>query len=405
MTIFAVQYLEYTPDIVTLSTEEACARLEAAFDRLPISIVLIGWNLPLRLLEALANETARHHAMFYRWHPLLTGDGSFIPRREWLTVNLDREPITGLRGLPEFTFVCPNRQEVQETINDHVHEVTRGGLYQGIFLDRIRYPSPSANPISDLTCFCDSCQDAASNDGLDLLKVRNILLTIPKNSQSIKVYLKILLGVNKHPEGEIIAPEQLEAISKYLDFRERSIARFVKNIANIAHSKGLAVGLDCFSPALTRMVGQDLTILDTCCEWIKVILYGHTLGPAGIPYELSNLIRWIKKQNIFQAKEIIEWMSNITGLHLPDTRNDLQTKGLAPEAIVSEYRRAQSIIRKILLPGIELVDIEGVTRLNRNQIMSDLTALHSAGAEGPVLSWDLRHIPYERLELVGKIWG
>ena len=357
-------------------------------------------------MEALANETIRHNARFYRWHPLLTGDGSFIPRREWQTVNLNLEPITGFRGLPEFTFVCPNRQEVQETINDHVHEVIRGGLYQGIFLDRIRYPSPSANPINYLTCFCDSCQDAAAKDGLDLIKVKHILLTISKNPQSLRVYLKILLGDDKHlNDGEKIAPEELEAISKYFDFREYSIAHFVKNIADIAQSKGLAVGLDCFSPVLTRMVGQDLTLLDTCCEWIKVILYGHTLGPAGIPYELSNLIRWIKKQYIFQAKEIIEWMSNITGLHLPDTHIGLQNKGLAPETIVFEYKRAQSLVKNTLLPGIELVDIEGVTRLNRHQIMSDLTALHSAGAEGLVLSWDLRHIPYERLELVGKIWG
>ena len=302
MTIFAVQYLEYTPDIVNLSTEEACARLKAALDRLPISTVLIGWNLPLRLLEALANETARHHAKFYRWHPLLTGDGSFIPRREWQTVNLNLEPITSFQGLPEFTFVCPNRQEVQETIRGHVQEIIQGGLYQGIFLDRIRYPSPSVNPISDLTCFCDPCQDAAAKDGLDLIKVKHILLTISKNPQSLRAYLKILLGVNKHLDGETIATEQLEAISKFLDFREQSIARFVKYIANIAHSKGLAVGLDCFSPALTRMVGQDLTLLDTCCEWSKVILYGHTLGPAGIPYELSNLIRWIKKQNMFQLE-------------------------------------------------------------------------------------------------------
>jgi len=98
-------------------------------------------------------------------------------------------------------------------------------------------------------------------------------------------------------------------------------------------------------------------------------------------------------------------MSKETGLLLPDTRIDLQNKGLSPETIVSEYKRAQSLVKNTLLPGIELVDIEGVTRLNRNQIMSDLTALHSAGAEGLVLSWDLRHIPYERLELVGKIWG
>jgi hypothetical protein len=50
--------------------------------------------------------------------------------------------------------------------------------------------------------------------------------------------------------------------------------------------------------------------------------------------------------------------------------------------------------------GIELVDIPGVSHLNPVQIKSDLQTLHTAEVEGLVLSWDLWHIPLERLERV-----
>jgi hypothetical protein len=59
---------------------------------------------------------------------------------------------------------------------------------------------------------------------------------------------------------------------------------------------------------------------------------------------------------------------------------------------------------RTLLAGIELVELAGVTSLNAEQIAADLRAFQEAGADGLALSWDLWHIPPERLELVRTVW-
>jgi hypothetical protein len=87
MPAFAIQYLEESPEIASITPQQARNRLRAAFQALPISYVLIGWHLPDAVLDACAEETARAGAQFYRWHPLLTGDGAFVPRPEWRGAN------------------------------------------------------------------------------------------------------------------------------------------------------------------------------------------------------------------------------------------------------------------------------------------------------------------------------
>jgi acyl-CoA synthetase (NDP forming) len=59
----------------------------------------------------------------------------------------------------------------------------------------------------------------------------------------------------------------------------------------------------------------------------------------------------------------------------------------------------------MLLAGIELVDIQEVVRLQPTQIAADVGAFQAAGADGLALSWDLWHIPRERLELVRTAWA
>ena len=83
---------------------------------------------------------------------MLTGDGVFMPRPEWQAVGLRGERVPGFRGMPEFTFVCPNRPAVREAVLARLHDAIRGGDYQGVFLDRIRYPSPAADPTRWLAC-------------------------------------------------------------------------------------------------------------------------------------------------------------------------------------------------------------------------------------------------------------
>jgi hypothetical protein len=139
MPTFAIQYLQPGREIARISPGEAQARLQAAFGRLPITFVLLGWNLSDVLVNACAEQCERAGVRLYRWQPLLTGDGTFTPPPEWHTVGLKGNHITGFQDITEFTFVCPNQVAVQDAVLSYLHDVLQDGQYQGVFLDRIRY--------------------------------------------------------------------------------------------------------------------------------------------------------------------------------------------------------------------------------------------------------------------------
>jgi len=400
MEAFAVQYLEDAPGVAEIEPVEARARLRAAFERLPISRVLLGWNLPSALVEACREEAHRAGARLFRWHPLLTGDGAFVPRLEWRTVGLDGEPVPGFRGLPEFTFVCPNRPAVRKAVRRHLAEVIGSGAYDGVFLDRIRYPSPAADPTRLLACFCDDCCRVAADEGLDLEYVRQRIWALLSTPARIEAFVRVLLDVQASVKTDL----DLAALRTFLDFRARSVSRFVRTTCEQVRARGLAIGLDCFSPALSYMVGQDLGALDAGCDWIKVMTYGHALGPAGLPFELLNLADWLVDRWSAGEPEALEWLSRAARLPLPPTRDALRGEGLAPEALAAETQRGRAAGVSPLFAGVELVEIEGLARLDRAQIVADLRAFRGADADGLVLSWDLWHIPLERLDLAREAW-
>jgi len=397
---FAVQYLEDSPVVAAIGPGDARARLRAAFERLPVSYVLLGWSVPPALIGACREETARAGAQLFRWHPLLTGDGALVPRPEWQTIGLDGHPVPGFRGMPEFTFVCPNRPAVREAVLNHLADVLQGGDYEGVFLDRMRYPSPAANPACLLACFCDDCRRAALAEGLDLEATRQCIQALLATPERAPAFLQALLD----PLASETHDPDLAALCAFLDFRARSVTRLVQAAADLVHADGLTVGLDCFSPALALLVGQDLGALNPNCEWIKVMTYGHALGPAGLPFELLDLTNWLLGGRLASEPKALEWLSQATRLSLPSTRAALHERGLAPEALAAETRRGLAAGVNPLFAGIELVEIEGLAQLNQQQIAADLRALREAGADGLVLSWDLWHIPLERLDLVCQVW-
>jgi hypothetical protein len=399
MPLFSIQYLEDSPEIPTIPVDVARKRLRSAFERLPIAQVLIGWNLPDALREACAEECARAGTKFYRWHPLLTGDGKFMPKPEWQCIALNGDPIAGFRNMPEFTFVCSNRPVVRETILAHLREVLGRGHYQGVFLDRIRHPSPAGNLNQLLGCFCDDCQRVAAQEGLDLVVVREQILAFLKTADGIKQVVQALF---KHDDGK----EKTAAVTglrTLLDFRVRTVNRMVEAAAQMAKEHHLEVGLDCWSATMTHMVGQDLAALTPHGDWTKVMTYGHTLGPAGIPYELLELADWLIEQCGFDEPEAMRLLTEASGLALPGNRIELKNPGLSSAALKAETQLARQVV-DTLLAGIELVDMPGVTVLNNDQIRADVAAYREAGADGLAISWDLRHIPLEHLALVNQAW-
>ncbi len=396
MTTLAVQYLESNPGTSPQVQQRVAGKLRQTMDLLPISLLLIGWEAAQHLIQICREEAERHGAKLYRWHPLLTGDGCFVPRREWQTIGLNGEPVPGFRGLPEFTFVCPNQPSVQEAAAAHLAEILSAGLYDGIFLDRIRFPSPAADPTAHLACFCPDCHAAAAEQGLDLTQVQDVLTGLCSSAPKVLALLSLLFSPDR-PEPELV---DLQLVRQFLHFRKSSINTFVARTAALIRRHDLAVGLDSFSPSLTNMVGQDLPGLNQFGDWIKPMTYGHTLGPSGLPFELGHLSQWLCDALGMEEREALHHLSRTLQQPLPESISGLRLRGVTPQFIQEEVARARCAGVDCLLAGMELVQMEGVTNLSMQQIKSNLVAYGRGGADGIVFSWDLQLMPQEWLQLV-----
>jgi putative glycosyl hydrolase protein len=382
MTSFAVQYLEYAPSDATPA--KVRERLRQAFELLPISIVIPGWDLPRRLEEAVAKETARHNATLYRWHPLLASDAGFALPNEWQTINLHGAPVPGFKGLPEFTFICPNRTDVQEWIAERIEVAAQRGIYQGLFFDRMRFPSPAENPERQLACFCQYCQRIASDSGLDLEAVRRQIESLFTQPGRAKAFTRALFS-----------PTDNSLLESFFTFRFNSITRVIEYAAKIVRSHGLSIGLDCFSPTLTRMVGQDLSALNNTCDWIKLMTYPRVFGPAGLPFELHTLSNWLTTKYSMDETEAIKTINEASGL-------SVSMNGLDSGSIAHEIQSGRAAGISNLLAGIALVEVEGVHMPTLEQIRADTTACQDADADGLVLSWDLWHIPFNYISAINE---
>ncbi len=103
-------------------------------------------------------------------------------------------------------------------------------------------------------------------------------------------------------------------------------------------------------------------------------------------------------------EQSLDLMSQSIGLPMPNSRVSLMQDGLTSSALEREVMHGIELCSAPVLAGIELVELEGVTNLKSDQIISDLVRLKKCGAAGIAISWDLLHIPLERLDLVRQIY-
>ncbi len=290
--------------------------------------------------------------------------------------------------MPEFTFICSNHDSVADYLSKKVEVLASSGLFQGLFLDRIRYPSPSFDPLHNLGCFCKQCTFLAVETGLDLDSVRRDL-----QSQPAAQIVRSLLGQTSRAGSPL---------DSFLDFRAASITHLIQRVSKQASSHNLSIGLDCFSPTLTRMVGQDLSALDGISDWIKIMTYPRVFGPAGLSFELLGLANWLL-QNGLEETEVLRILLNASRLPLPGSVAELVSTGLPSKAIANEIQRASEFGVTNLLAGIALVKMRKIHESTTEQIQADLEA--SRTANGLVISWDLWFTPLNYLDAIRILWS
>ncbi len=396
----AVQYLEGGSLLGDLSPRVARNHLRLAFERVPFTMLLLGWDLPAELVEGCATECLLHRCDLYLWQPLLTTGASFPIDPAWQVVALNGRPARGHADQPAFTFFCPNQAAARAAALRHLQDAVASGFYRGVLLDRIRFPSPSADFAGQFGCFCDACRTGARKIGLDLSVVRQDILRLLADPASTRAAVKQMLS----PSAADEADASLHSLDRMLAFRQSSITAFVAQAADLLHSRGLQVGLDCYSPTLARMVGQDLAALASHGDWLKTMTYLRALAPASIPFELLGLMRSLVASGIGSDAQALRFLAEVTGWPLPTSRAQVEQGGLPASILTEELRRGRAAVKNHLFAGIELVELPGVARLTPDQIRTDAAAVIAGKPDGVVLSWDLQHIPLDRLDLARRLY-
>ena len=382
-------------------------RLATAKESLDLDALIIWPDQDKKSLDLVREICIDFKIKTYLWYPILADNSGFKIKPEQAV-----ETFNGLHGYgrngcwdklgeggEDFLFLCPNVEpNIRKIFNQYQNKIVESG-FDGVFLDRIRFPSPSNGFETLFSCFCESCLDKFYyNYGEDLESYRNQTKSIFESFKAIDInYLQTCQSFS-----DIIIRDSLK---KFYDFRKQNIYRVLKMFADKARQMGKLVGLDLFSPSLAPLVSQDYQLLTKTCDWIKPMIYCHTSGPAGLPLELYCLLKAILDINpALDEGQLIQEISRMIGVDLPAQINGLLKKGISEQIICSEMKK----IKEFNLPekvdtylGIEAVQITGICNIDKSILKKYLELFIKTGAKGIILSWDLLKIPDENLRIVG----
>jgi len=383
-------------------------KLKKTKEILDLDALIVWSDVDKKYFDLVKDICAEFEIKTYLWYPVLSDTPGIKIEQEQAV-----KTFNGLRGhgklgcwekmgkgKEDFLFLCPNDEEnINKIFHRYEIKIKECG-FDGIFLDRIRFPSPSNGFEALFSCFCTSCKDKFYHDfGEDLEDYRNRIKSLFKKLKTMDS--NYLESCNSF--SEIILQEDLK---KFYDFRKQSVYRMVKMFADKAKQMNKLVGIDLFAPSFSPLVSQDYKLLAKTCDWIKPMIYCHTSSPAGLPLELYSFLRAILEINpALNENELMCKASPLTGVALPANLDKLLINGISEYMICSEIER----IKELDLPesvniyvGLEAVKIPGLCNITEKILKKYLKSVIEADIKGIILSWDLLKIPEENLKIVGE---
>ena len=385
-----------------LSPRRVAPYLAKITQEVPLDILAVGWTERPELFRMLTSPDSRPAREVFLWYPLLSDYPGFDPSH--LVVNSSFTRSKGWSGYAgtgiaeSFKQACPNNPEAVATALARLEDIMTAYAFDGVFLDKIRFPSP-ANGLQDVfSCFCPHCVRNAAAAGLDLNEVRAVLDSKTANTPA--------LGSVTIPAGApwleaLVAAEPL--LQRFIRFRADSISALVATAAQRMRALGKKVSLDVFSPILAPLVGQDFAALAPHADWIKPMIYRFGKGPANLRSELPSLLRDLARHLGKDETAAMNWVTDkVDGIA---GHNLAEIERVAPLSLIrAETERALSLYGGTpLYLGLESVSIPGLMKVTPQNIEEILEIGAEVGVQGYVLSWDLLHTPIENVRPLRRL--
>ena len=343
-------------------------KLEAIYAKAPITYALIGWE-PSRWPTSLAEWLQSQGTEVYLWLPVFSGWNGLEPLIGPSGHSVDQSYRSALGE--RFDFGCPAHPANVAHILELFLREHASHSYDGVFLDKVRFPSFIDGMASVMTCFCPDCVSRFGTSRA--FQIEDVTDDPDENPLGLTSYRDLCYGFEDDRVAALFA------------YKAQAVTQSMTTIVQWFRDHGLKVGFDLFAPFLSYFVGQDYATLLPLADFIKPMFYRMTNAPAGIPFEIDRYVA-----------------------AFPGNAEDLT-------------RRRQRLMRVLRTDRIDLDfinrEIDGIRRLsgdtkvlagfeiNRNDVAPVAPSyvaenVSCLDADGIALSWDLRSTPDDNLQAV-----
>ena len=364
--------------------EKVEQKLLSVLSRLPVAKVIMGWALDRELYERTAAFLAKRGIDFYVWFPVFSETGALRPLSGLVDFHGSRVEGGGTHSDEDFSFCCPNSKQNIDSILDIFEREFAPVPFNGIFLDKIRFPSfaqgqrPGQGWSSVFSCFCPKCMALYEQEGFKPEQLKKALSQSASTPLGIKEY---------HGNGNYSF--EAPVVSRFFSLKAAFIFQNLKRICRYFREKGLGIGLDVFAPFLAPFTGQDLMALSGLAGFIKPMMYRATRAPAGLPYETEMLLRETgcdgdeKRQKFFK----------LLGL-------DSEQKPFDLAFSANELKQTAAASSCPVYAGVEINRKKKIAEVYPGYIKETIDAFSRTGIRGFTLSWDLLDAPEENITAV-----
>jgi hypothetical protein len=388
----------------TLSLKRIQKALGEAQAVMPLSILITGARDIPEIFNGLTGAS-RQVEQVYLWYNLL----SDYPGQEALesVVNYQGRSGAGWSGWEEqgaqvsetFLFGCPNNPSVRQKTLSGLEDLLRRYAFDGVFLDKFRFPSPANGMEMVFSCFCPHCRQAAAAQGLDLERVRALL-----NEWSLGPEGQV--GAILPPGASWLAAfaQDRPLLQHFLRFRADAVTALVREVRKLAGRLNKKIGLDLFSPAFAPLVGQDYTALAALADWGKPMTYRVAYGPAGLRLEAESLVQGLDKIYGVSEGAVLSWLERVCPEYYAAGYAEMIKTSVPLPWMALELEQATRFFKpRPVLMGLETVSFPGMIDMKPCAVQEMLAAGLQAGVQGAVLSWDLMNTPLENIQAIKDI--
>ena len=277
-------------------------------------------------------------------------------------------------GVPRMWFRSgsPGLRSLRDTHLDTVRTALSWPEVDGFYLDGIRFAAPSSGVETFLTCFREETGGEVRRLGFDFDRMR----------ADVRRFGHEILGTLTG-WGRLAGESSRDAVwdeypgaADWLEFRRRFISEFVAANAVVAREAGKFLGAYLYSPAFSRLVGQNYSALREHLDVVSPMIYRFEGWESTLSTEVCALVGRVATVDDAEEARLVRAVLEFCGLpaDTATTREEL-ARGFPPGTVTSETARAHVALegQARLLP---------IVRIDDSALAETVAGVKAAGADG-----------------------